>query len=507
MSWSGELGRPAAGRLDAAALVIVIVALAARTWLAATLGLDGDEAYYALWAEWLAPGYLDHPPGVALFVSAGEALLGPSYMGVRLLPLLASALVVLALYRTTRLLVPHPAAPALAVIAYSLTLVAATGFVATPDSPSTLFWTLGLWAAAEAIHGRRPWFWLIVGVSAGLGLVGKYTNAWFGLGLVLFLFATPEGRSQLRLWQLWVGGALAVVVFSPVLWWNFANDWMSFRFQGARVVTFRAEWGRPLGEFLAGQLALNGPVLMLASVLGVGWYASKWAERRDFRLALPVLTSLPLLAYFLFHGLHSRVEANWPQPVLPAMTLVAVAFLCRPAKALWDRWFRGAVMILHAGLGLILIGLVYIQAVWHPLDLGVLDRTRMLRGWEHLATEVQQLADQYGAAAIWVDGSYRLVGQLFFHNRRVGDPRPVRDLDDPQRYGFIPAPIRTPQDMPVLVVAETRSAETARAPLRYFVSAELLAIVPRGGADEPQEVYAIYLARGPTAEFPGNSKD
>ncbi len=94
-------------------------------------------------------------------------------------------------------------------IFYSTTIVAGASFVATPDAPSTLFWTLALWAAAEAITRQRPNWWLAVGLFAGLGLVGKYTNAWLGVGLVLFLFATAEGRSQLRCWQLWVGGVVA----------------------------------------------------------------------------------------------------------------------------------------------------------------------------------------------------------------------------------------------------------------------------------------------------------
>ena len=486
-------------RMDLLALVVALVALGARAAVAIGLGLDGDEAYYAMWAAWLSPGYLDHPPGVALFIAAGEALVGVNYLGVRLFALLGSALTVLALHRTTRLLVPFPAAPGLAVILFSLTLVAATGFVATPDAPSMLFWMLAVWAATEAVVRARPNWWLAVGLFAGAGLVGKYTNAWLGVGLVLYLLATPTGRRQLLTLQLWAGGALAVLVFSPVLWWNYENEWRSFLFQGARIVTFKDAFGRHLLEFVAGQALVVGPALLLASAAGVVWWARGRALRLGAMLALPVLTSAPALLYFFAHGLHSRVETNWPQPLLAPMTLVAVAVLAAPATGLWARlWRRGAIGV-HVVLGAALIALVYVQGVFHPFELGVLDRTRMLRGWSEMAAEVRAYADEAGARAIWIDGNYRVTGEMFFHGQSAGDRRPVHNLAERQRYDYIPAPQRYPGGEPAIVVDQVRSPQETVAPDTYFDQSQLLGVVRRG---EQQEYYAIWSVSEPTGRVP-----
>jgi hypothetical protein len=306
----------------------------------------------------------------------------------------------------------------------------------------------------------------------------------------------------LRRWQVWAGGALAVAVFSPVIWWNAEHGWRSFRFQGARLTTFKDEWGRPTLEFLLGQALAAGPVLMLCSVAGIAWYLAGWSRRTGARLALPVLTSLPLLLYFLFHGLHSKVEVNWTQPLLPAMTLVGVGWLLLAAPRI-PAWLRTAALLVQLLTGVLLISFVYIQAVFHPLDVGILDRTRMLRGWDVLAADVRRLADEAGAQAIWTRGSYRLTGELFFHGRAAGDPRPVRDLEQPVRYEFIPPPERHPWLFPAVEVIEVGEGPVTATPGPYFATWKLLGTADRGGRADHQETYAVFVVSDPTAAFPG----
>lgn len=478
---------------------MVAIAFAVRVTVAALVGLDGDEAYYAMWSVWLAPGYLDHPPGIALFIAAGRLVLSDTYLGVRLFALLASLGTVIALYRIARLLLPQPSAPALVVIWYSLTLTAGISFVATPDAPSTLFWTLSIWAAAEAMHRRRPGWWLAVGLFAGLGLVSKYTNAWLGIGLLLFLVATPTGRAELRRWQPWAGGLLALAAFSPVIWWNAERDWRSFLFQGMRVVSVEDQSGRSILESIAGQFLVAGPILVVALALGLGWYALR-GRRALPGLALPVLTTLPLLAYFAVHSLHAKVEANWLQPVLPAMTLIGVGWLLAAVRR---RWLRVTLLVGQAVFGLLLVGFVSIQALLHPFDLRELDRTRYLRGWAELSVSVRQMADAVDAKAIYTLGQYQLTGELFFHGRAAGDPRPVRDVGQAIRYEFIPATERLPHLFPAVLVVPSGRAPGATVRGDHFTGSRLLGTLLRGAPGDTPESYAVYLVEGAGPALPG----
>src|ERR1700742_5052992 len=75
-----------------------------RLVMAAVLPLAPDEAYYWIWSRALAPGYLDHPPMVALWIRAGTELAGDVPLGVRLLGPLSGMLGSLLLFDAGRAL-------------------------------------------------------------------------------------------------------------------------------------------------------------------------------------------------------------------------------------------------------------------------------------------------------------------------------------------------------------------------------------------------------------------
>ena len=478
--------------LELVAIAVLVAAFLVRLWPALSLDLDGDEAYYAFWAAWPSLAYLDHPPGVALSIWAGQAVFGHTLLGVRAFALVAQLLVAASLYRTTRLLVPGRAAAAIAVIWYSLTLTVAVSFVATPDAPSVLFWTLAVWAAAEAVACSRPAWWLAVGLFAGAGLVSKYTNGWLGIGLVAFLLVSRDGRRQLATWQLWAGGLLALIVVSPLLWWNATHDWRNVLFQGIRIVTVEAPFVAFVGEYIAGQAILTGPILTVCSLVGVAAWALGRSGRSGAALALPVLTSVPLLAYFLVHALHARVQANWPQPVLPMMTLLAAWAVVSIRSPL----LRRAAIVAQAAFGALLVGFLCWLVIAQPVDLGSADRTRMLRGWHTMAAEIRVIADAHGARSILTDGSYRLSGELFFYGQAAGDPRPVRNISSLERYEFIPVAERLPQEFPAAFVRQGDEP-----PTELFAKVEAAGTVTRLSGSE-QETYTVFIVSEPTAALP-----
>src|ERR1700748_691251 len=62
-----------------------------RLPVAGGVAVSPDEAYYWIWSRALAPGFLDHPPMVALWVRFGTALCGDGGFGIRLLAPLSAA--------------------------------------------------------------------------------------------------------------------------------------------------------------------------------------------------------------------------------------------------------------------------------------------------------------------------------------------------------------------------------------------------------------------------------
>ena len=364
-----------------------------RLGVAGAVPLSPDEAYYWVWSRALAPGFLDHPPMVALFIRLGTALAGDTVLGVRLLAPLAAAGGSVLLAGAGRALFPGTGAGLRAAAMLNATLLLGVGAVTmTPDTPLLLFWTAALWALARVAAGGGGWWWLGVGGAAGLALDSKYTAALLGLGIVLWLL-TPAMRPALRTPGPWAGGVLAALLFAPVVWWNAAHGWASFAKQGGRTGDWQpARAARFLAELVAGQAGMATPLLFVLFVAGTAAAARRWREPRWGLLAA---LAVPGAAVFAQHAGGDRVQANWVAILYPAAALAAAAVPVR--------WWRAA-----AWLGVGLTAVLYGQAVAQlPLP-RALDPTSRLAGWDRLAHDAAARADggaflaseEYGTAAL-----------------------------------------------------------------------------------------------------------
>ena len=390
----------------ARALILLAALTVVRLLVAATTPLSADEAYYWVWSRALQPGYLDHPPMVALWIRAGTALLGQGAAGIRLLAPFAAGLGSILLARAANDLFPDRKPGVVAAALLNATLLMAAGSVTmTPDTPLLFFWTATLWALARLHATGRPVWWLAVGLLAGAAMDSKYTAALLGLGIAIWLVARPEGRRLLRTPWPWAGGGLAVACFAPVLWWNALHGFASFVKQGGRTGDWHpADALRHVGELVAGQVGLATPLVGVLCAAGI------WAAARRFRQgAVPALLAcltVPGAAVFVEHAFGDRVQANWPAILYPAACIGAAAYA--------PRFWRPA-----CALGYAVAAVVYIQATTAVLPLPrALDPTLIrLGGWNGLAEQLAArhpafiAADNYGLAAMLAhEGAGPVVG-------------------------------------------------------------------------------------------------
>lgn len=418
-----------------------------RLGLAAFLPLAPDEAYYWVWSRDLQPGYLDHPPMVALFIRLGTALLGETALGIRVLAPLSLFIGSLMLARAAEDLFPGRRAGIWAAALMNATLFAGLGAVTmTPDTPLLFFWVAALWAVARAERSGQPGWWLVVGCFAGGALLSKYTAALLGLGLLLWLLGVPQARHWLRCWQLWAGGVLAVLFFSPVLYWNASHGFASFAKQGGRTAAGGAGQSlRWLGELLAGQAALVTPVVFVLCLAGLLAALRQYWRQRDAASALLLALTLPGGAIFLWQALGSRVQGNWPAILYPSAAIAAAALL----PLAWAAWRRAAL-----ALGFAMTGFAYLQALAAPLPLPRRSDPTLARlgGWDGLAAEVTSLARQEKARFIAAE-EYGLAAGLAF---RVPGDMPVVAMD--QRWRFFGLP-PVPEGQAGLLIRSERRGE------------------------------------------------
>jgi len=387
-----------------AALAALAAVTALRLAVAALAPVSPDEAYYWVWSHALAPGYLDAPPMVALWIRAGTALFGPTALGIRLLGPLSGAAGSVLLARAAEDLFPgrHAGIAAAALLNATL-LFGVGGIIITPDTPLLFFWTATLWAIARLIRTGNPRWWLAAGLLAGLAMDSKYTAALLVAGIGLWALAIPAGRRWLSRPESWIGLALAFLVVLPVILWNADHHWASFLKQGGRVGAWQpARAVQFQGELLGGQIGLATPLVFAICVAGtVAAVREAWRTRDPAWTLLAMLIVLPA-AVFIQHALGGRVQGNWPAILYPAAAIAGAAL---PG---WRRWLRPAV-----ALGAALTLVVYVQAVAAPFPLPARMDPTLLRlgGWPGLARAVAAQARKTGATFVAAD-EYGLAAEL-----------------------------------------------------------------------------------------------
>jgi 4-amino-4-deoxy-L-arabinose transferase-like glycosyltransferase len=437
--------------------------------------LSADEAYYWVWSKALAPGYLDHPPMVALWIRAGTALAGDTKLGVRLLGPFAALLGTLLLMRAGRDLAGNRDAGHRAAWMLNGTLLMNAGAVVmTPDTPLLLFWTACLAALARLVAtGNGAWF-LAAGTAAGLALDSKYTAALLAPALLLWLVGCPSMRPWLRRWQPYAAACVAALLFAPVLVWNAAHGWASFAKQGGRGGDWHpAQAAAHVGELVLGQIGLATPLLLAVFCVGL------WRLRRAWREPGPVLllalTLLPALV-FVQHAVGDRVQANWPAVIYPGAALAAAL----AGVAYW----RSAT-----ALGAAISALLFIQATAAPLALPrnldfLLIRTA---GWDDLARDVAREAALQGAGFVAAD-DYGLASELALRL-----PGPVIGVEP--RWALFDLPAAPLAGETGLLVRSTRRTDIPEHGI--WPGAVAIGQFARGRGGVTAETYILYRVQAP----------
>ncbi len=369
---------------------------AIRLVMAAVLPLAPDETYYWVWSRALAPGYLDHPPMVALWVRAGTALAGQTALGVRLLGPLAAAAASWLLYDSARLLFPGRRAGVVAVLLLNGTLLLGVGSVIiTPDSPLLFFWTATLWAMCRLVAGGSVNWWLAAGCFGGLALDSKYTALLLWAGIGLWVLLMPAQRVWLRRWQPWAALPLGLALFAPVIAWNAGHGWAGFIKQGGRTGDWQPMRAAGfLAELVGGQIGLATPWTFVLCMTGLGVAVRR---SRDPVWSLLAALSLPAVLVFVQHAVGDRVQGNWPAIVYPALALAAAGWIAPRRDAPW---------IGAAALGFGVTAIVYVQALSGvvPLPPRLDPIARRLLGWADFARQVEAKRTGAGAAFVAADG-------------------------------------------------------------------------------------------------------
>lgn len=332
--------------------------------------IHADEAYYRLYGQFLSWGYFDHPPMVGLMTALSGALIPTTSLilknlSVRLVTVLMHVGTIFTIWKTVKtdsLEFRGESLEKFLLVAASLPMFCAYGFLTTPDAPLLFFAALFYYAYRRHLNTSNPLTsnpltlnTLLLGISMAGMLYSKY------MAVLVIGFAVAANWRLLKDKRAWTAIGIAAVLMIPHLWWQYSHDFPSFTYH----LVSRAEAYKPLYtlEFFPNQWAVFNPLVWALMV----WLSIKAFRTEDLFRRTLAWTVLGFQVFFFLMSFRGHVEPHWTVVTsIPAIILLIDAwpeFSVRGRKAL--TWTLGVFA------GLLLIARIVLMLNILPVQTGL----------------------------------------------------------------------------------------------------------------------------------------
>ncbi len=282
------------------------------------LGMEAafDEPYYLQYIQHPAICYFDHPPMVALVGAVGLALTGDAFsvFGLRLgfILLFAGSTWLLARI-TSRFYGARTGFLAALALSSSGYFGMAVATIAQPDGPLLFFWLLTLDRLAVALDDPdRLVPWLGVGVAWGGAMLSKYQAVLLPAGALLHIVCWPQARQCLRKPGPYLGTAIGLILFAPVIAWNATHDWVSFLFQAGRALAAHQLRLDHLAAAIGTEALYLFPWLWIIAVALLVELIRRGPRSWDKNESFLICQAAPSLLLFHAIAAQTRIMPYWP---------------------------------------------------------------------------------------------------------------------------------------------------------------------------------------------------
>ena len=379
--------------------------------------LSTDEAHYWEWSRHLDWSYYSKGPMIAYLIYLGTSVFGDTVLGVRAFAVGLSAASSFLLYLTGKELYDEKTGLVSALLIQIVPLYSVFGILLTIDSPFIFFWILSLYLFHRLMQRQLDedrkvlfdYYWLLLGVSVGLGLLTKYTMAFFYISGFLFMSCSRGTRKLLRTSGPYMAVIVSLAVFSPVILWNAANGWVTLKHTAgqAHVAEGLKLSAKSFFEFTGSQFGVITPVLFILI------FTSLWEMRKTQKGAFLFWFSMPTIVFFILKSLQGKVQANW---ALPGYATGFIAFSAYYIKDILLAK-KGRKLLVISGLLLPFIITIFTHspAILH-LPQGK-DPTTTLVGWKELGAEATTIfRDMSHSAPVFIfSDRYQISSELAFY--------------------------------------------------------------------------------------------
>ncbi len=452
--------------------------------LNAHIDLYVDEAYYWGWSRHLEFGYYSKPPMIAWVIALFTSVCGDSEICIKLPALLLYPITAIFIYLIAKELFDTRTAFWSGIAFLTLPAVSMSSLIVSTDVVLLLFWSMSLYFFIKAINSDKNIYWILAAVSAGGGLLSKYTMIIFVLGVFCFLLAESRYRRHLRNPKLYFTMLGAAIIYFPNLIWNASHQYISFvhtkQISGIEGAS-HFHVGKML-EFLASQFAVFGPIFFALYLFFL------FRPKLSIQYRLLLCFSVPFLAIITLEAFLSRALANWAAPTYIAATILVVAYLLE----------RSRLKLLITAIALnILLALGF----YHYHDLAKLfhielssknDPYKRVIGYKALAKALQPIIDRYKNVHLLFDDRTTMAEMIYYLHPHPFDAVMYNPEHKPksQYHLFTDLNEHLGEDFLYITAAPYDKAKS------YFNKEKKIAIIKIPLYKDYARVYHVYLLQG-----------
>jgi len=346
-----------------------------------------DEFLYLAEAHHMAWGYMEIPPLLSVFAWVTN-LFGASMFWLKFWPSLFGALTYILVGKMILSLGGRLLALFLGFLPFILGAYLRVHFLFQPNFLEIFFWTMIAYSVVRYIQTEKNSWLYILGVSMGLGIISKYSVAFFIISILLGSLLTPQRKIFLNK-HLYFASLIGFLIFLPSLLWQYFHHFPVIVHM-KELQQFQLRYVEPV-DFLVSQILMNWAVVFIWIA---GLYFVIFKQQGKYRIfAWSYLFVILILLYF--HG-----KDYYSLGVYPALFAFGAYHLERFANSHSKIW-RYVFVAIPFLLGIPLVPLLL--PVAKPKELAGyykathLDKTGFLK-WEDLKNHPipQDFADMLG---------------------------------------------------------------------------------------------------------------
>lgn len=242
-------------------LIFVAVKIVLNLFAIGHFGFQRDELLHLALGDHLSWGFKEVPPFIALLAKISTTVFGDSVFATRIFSTIFSGLIIWFTGRTVVEFGGGRFGIALACLALILSpAFAASGYLFQPVVFDQLWWLLAAYLIVRYINTNNTNYLYLVGVVVGVGLLTKYTMAFFAFALIIALLLTKQRRV---LWNKHVlfAALIALVIFLPNIIWQFRHH-LPLVTHMKNLRSTQLDYIKP-SDFIKQQMLINGIALFV----------------------------------------------------------------------------------------------------------------------------------------------------------------------------------------------------------------------------------------------------